>query len=235
MTVRIRGVATLTEDLREFLPGLGKKEEISMKKGVFFVLILLLVNLQFSYAAGSGSVEATLDKLIGLFRSYNRAPKGEKLNERELEENRKITGEVRKIFDYEALINTALVDQKGNISAGDRTKIFKMFKDLIELMALPQGSYFYNNSKSTFLPPKTEGDRITIPSTNYNMDKDIEVNMDYVFSKKGGNWMMVDIILNGHSLVQSYRRQINRVVKKKGVKGLVDTLEKKYNEAMGRM
>lgn len=202
-----------------------------MKKGTIYLLLLLVVAAQLSFAGSADSAKTTLDRLITLFKSYNRAPAGQTLGEAELAENRRITGEVRQIFDYEALINEALVDQKGAISGAQRERIFTMFKELIELLALPQGSYFYNNSKSTFLEPIVEGERVTIPSTNFNRDKDIEVNMDYVFRKKGGSWMMVDIILNGHSLVQNYRRQINRVVKKKGVSGLLETLEKKYKEA----
>ena len=75
---------------------------------------------------------------------------------------------------------------------------------------------------------KIEGDLAKIDSENYNVDKDIDVLITYVFKKINDKWMLVDLILNEHNLIEAYKLQINRIVEKRGITGLIKKINEKY-------
>ena len=152
------------------------------------------------------------------------------LTEEQKEENNKTSKEIEKIFNYMALISGALQDHWDKMTQEQQNDFYINFKGLIEVMAYPQGSYFYTNSKNTFKEAIYQGDRAIIASENYNTDKDLDITISYIFKKYKNSWTLVDVEMGNHSLVDAYRLQINRVVSKKGVSGLLADLKKMYDE-----
>ena len=152
------------------------------------------------------------------------------LTKKQKEENKKTSQEIEKIFDYKALISGSLQDHWDNLTIKQKNDFYTWFKGLIEVVAYPQGSYFYTNSKNTFKKAVFNGDRAIIASENYNIDKDLDISISYIFEKNNNIWTLVDVEMNNHSLVDAYRLQINRVVQKKGVSGLLADLKKMYNQ-----
>ena len=152
------------------------------------------------------------------------------LTEQQKEENKKTSKEIEKIFNYMELISGALQDHWDNMTKEQQNDFYTSFKGLIEVIAYPQGSYFYTNSKNTFKKPVYQGDKAIITSENYNIDKDLELNISYIFKKYNNSWTLVDVEMGNHSLVDAYRLQINRVVSKKGISGLLADLKNMYKE-----
>jgi ABC-type transporter MlaC component len=152
------------------------------------------------------------------------------LSNKQKEENKKTSKEIEKIFNYRALISGSLQDHWNKLTEEQKNDFYTSFKGLIEVIAYPQGSYFYSNSENTFKKTVYEGDKAIIASENYNIDKDLEISISYVFKKYDNVWTLVDVEMNKHSLVDAYRLQINRVVAKKGISGLLADLKKMYNQ-----
>ena len=73
-----------------------------------------------------------------------------KLTEDQKKENSRLKKEIEKIFHYSSLLKGALATQWNKMSATQRKQIYSKFKQLVELVAYPQGSYFYRNSENNF-------------------------------------------------------------------------------------
>lgn len=199
--------------------------------GLFIILFIIIVNsIMMAEATSSNTPEKTLNTLIDLFKSYHRTNTGKELTKQQMAENDKIGREIGEIFDFDSLIKGALQDQWNDMSQQQRNDFFKKFKELIELVAYSQGSYFYNNSDSEFKKAVEDGGKIKIDSLNHNNDKDLDIEITYVFENKNNRWVMTDIYMSKRSLVEAYRMQINRIVGKKGISGLMELLTQKYND-----
>lgn len=153
-----------------------------------------------------------------------------RLTKEQIQQNETIKKEIGKIFDFDSLIFGTLKDQLPKMTQQQKDKFFNKFKALVELIAYPQGSYFYNNSEVNFEKAKINDTQAIVASTNYNIDKDLDITIAYILKNVNNNWMMVDISMNDHSLIEAYRFQINRIVKKKGIDGLLNLLDQKYEE-----
>ncbi len=53
-------------------------------------------------------------------------------------------------------------------------------------------------------------------------------------SKRDGRWLIYDVLIEGISMVNNYRIQINRIISKKGVNGLLRILRRKVKRMEGR-
>ena len=53
------------------------------------------------------------------------------------------------------------------------------------------------------------------------------VQIDYLMHSVGGVWKVRDLVTEGSSLVASYRSQFGKVIKSKGMDGLLEKLRKK--------
>ena len=51
-------------------------------------------------------------------------------------------------------------------------------------------------------------------------------HIDYVMRRSGGDWRIVDIIVDDVSTVDNYRSSFGRIIKKEGMDGLIARLNK---------
>jgi ABC-type transporter MlaC component len=200
-------------------------------KILFFLYIFNITAIN-SQDLNNNKPEIAMNNLISLFKSYHKAVKGEQLTIEKENENKKTALNIEKLFHFDSLIQGALQDQWKNMTKAQQNNFYDKFKKLIELIAYPQGSYFYNNSKNEFKKPILENNRARIASDNYNYAKDIQITITYIFEDFKGSWMLVDVEMNEHILVDAYRLQVNRYVAKNGLDGLMEVLNKKYDEAI---
>ena len=57
--------------------------------------------------------------------------------------------------------------------------------------------------------------------------KGLEVPINYRLKKGSGEWMVYDVVIEGVSLIRSYRAQFNEVIQKGSYEGLVEMLREK--------
>lgn len=204
-------------------------------RNVNFFLILIIfifynVNISFTQPNIEKTPDEVINELLTLFKSYKKKKDDKPLTDEEKKINREIADKIENIFNYNEMINGVLFDQKGVMTEKERIEFFTKFKKLIGLVAFPQASSFYNNNRVTLNKAVLKDDKAFINTINYNYEKDISFAVVYVFKKFENKWMLIDVEINEHSLVESYRMQVNRLVKKDGVKLLMETLNKRYEE-----
>lgn len=207
-----------------------------MRKVSVLILAFILIAAINIHANSIETKQAkqSLLQLISLFKQYNRKIEGQTLTEQQKEENKKLNKAIGLIFDYQSLIRGTLRDQWSTMSPDQQNKFFNTFRELVEMVAYNQGSYFYNNSDYTIEEVEKDGEKVRIQTLNHNNDKDLDIDITYIFEKKDQRWVMSDIYMSSRSLVEAYRMQINRIVKKKGLEGLFGVLNKKHAEAKSK-
>jgi len=176
------------------------------------------------------SPDEVMSELLTLFKSYKKKKDDKPLTDEEKKSNREISLKIENIFNYSEMINGVIQDQKSAMTEKEKIEFFDKFKKLIGLVAFPQASSFYNNNRVTVNKAIFKDEKAFINTLNYNYEKDISFAVVYIFKKFENRWMLVDVEINEHSLVDSYRMQVNRLVKKDGIKFLMETLNKRYDE-----
>lgn len=75
--------------------------------------------------------------------------------------------------------------------------------------------------------PVNAGDKDTVMvNTQVSFSSGDKWKVDYLLKKDGDSWLVSDIVVDGLSLVSSYREQFAAVLKKSGFSGLIDSLKK---------
>ena len=77
----------------------------------------------------------------------------------------------------------------------------------------------------TFLNERLEGDHAEV--TSIMVGKKTKIPMDYRLMKKGGNWTVYDIVIDGVSLIQNYRGQFTAILHSSSYEHLVQVLREK--------
>lgn len=87
----------------------------------------------------------------------------------------------------------------------------------------------YADAKVQVLPPR-EGvskSRIVRVSTVVRRKNAEPVSIDYRLHRKDGKWLVVDVIVEGVSLIINYRRTFGSAIEREGIDRLIDELEEK--------
>jgi ABC-type transporter MlaC component len=92
------------------------------------------------------------------------------------------------------------------------------------LSKMQQGQVDLSQVHNQILGESTEGGR-TIVKTKVQAGKDTAA-VDYVLVHEAKGWRAVDVITEGVSLVDTYKDQVNKLLPKKGVDGVISALER---------
>ena len=77
------------------------------------------------------------------------------------------------------------------------------------------------------------GTVVATVSKNKTDARKAAVAVDYVLVQRDGKWRVVDVIIEGSSLVNNYRSQFTKVIKKKGFAELVVKMKSKLEKGAG--
>jgi ABC-type transporter MlaC component len=89
---------------------------------------------------------------------------------------------------------------------------------------MQQGDVDVSKVRNEILGESRQGDKVVV-KTRVVSGKDT-AEVDYVMERTKKGWKAVDVITEGVSLVDTYREQVNRLLPKKGVNGVIDALER---------
>lgn len=213
----------------------------SLIRGVVFSLLVV----SGTRAEGLGkklAVEGTptraiqdLDKTLDDYKTNPITPEDKKNNE---EVKKKV---LHGTFDIEELCRLALASHWKKISEKDRKYFVDLLTRLLEQKAVfskeqsrsknkskgdatytitYKGDRFLNEEKTKALTRS----RVRVPSEN------IEIDLDYKLKKVGAIWKIFDVIVDGASLLDNYRYQFDKIIKKDGYADLVRRMESKLKE-----
>jgi phospholipid transport system substrate-binding protein len=138
---------------------------------------------------------------------------------------RKIANE---IFDFPEIARRSLGRYWQPLTEAQRSEFTSLFADLLERSYISKIE-LYGGERILYNGERVEGDLATV-STKIITKNGTEVPIDYRLFRRGENWLVYDVNIEGVSLVSNYRTQFNKIIQTSGYNTLVDRMKTKQNE-----
>jgi ABC-type transporter MlaC component len=198
-----------------------------------FLFVALLVAFSAQAAPGPAGAENPVDRttaLIEAFKAVESPAKGEKATAAEAAANRPRFEALDGFFDYDAIVNGAIVGREASFSADQLKRYRASFRDVIRAVGYPGGGRFFKRAAFTVRGgADKEGLGETVIDASI-ADEDFTVAVLFRWKKIGDHLRVTDVAFDGDSLVLDYRNQFGRILDKEGAAGLVQRLEKRLAE-----
>jgi phospholipid transport system substrate-binding protein len=128
-------------------------------------------------------------------------------------------------FDWREMASRSLARHWQPRSEAERAEFVQLFGDLIRSSYIIQLEH-YSGELIRFVGERVEGD-LGVVSTRFVTKQNQEIPMDYHLLSRDGRWRVYDVILEGVSLVGSYRSQFDKVIRTSSYPALVKRLKDK--------
>ncbi len=139
-----------------------------------------------------------------------------------------VTEKLQSFLDVDELGRCALADHWNDLDAGQRGEFTKLLREIVQksylraLRARIEYGVLYDGEK-------TEGDHLLV-RTRVRIDRQgtrQEIGVDYLLRRDGGHLRVFDLVTDGVGLVENYRAEFNKVIKREGFEGLLARMKKK--------
>jgi len=201
---------------------------INQNAAVLFVLVILLSS---TARAGTGPVsdhlKETLNQIIKVLNDPSL-----KTSDKEDERRNILLTLVKKRIDEEAFAKKALGAHWEKRTEKEKQEFVKIFSDLLERTYLKKIDDYLAKAESfsekniLYLNETVRGHFVII-ETKVVINKDTQIPVHYLFKNKKGNWLAIDIAIEGVSLVKNYRAQFNEILAQSSFDELIARLKSK--------
>jgi phospholipid transport system substrate-binding protein len=134
------------------------------------------------------------------------------------------------IFDFGEIARRSLGRYWQPLSEAQRAEFVGLFGDLLERSYISKIE-LYGGEKIVYGGERVDGDLATV-NTKIITKNGTEVPVDYRLFRRGDNWMIYDVNIEGISLVSNYRTQFNKIIQTNGFNALVDRMKAKQTESI---
>ncbi|HAH51313.1 MAG TPA: hypothetical protein DCL80_08610 [Balneola sp.] len=195
-----------------------------MTRRIFSVLILVFALVTIAEA------QTPEDEIKTLLEQRDQQVKtllGPKGSEYSDEQRAEIKDIINGIIDFESMAKYALEDTYASLSKEIQTEFVDLFATIVRDQSLNKLDIY--RAEVTYNSIEVEGNKATV-KTYAELD-DIRTPVDYTMVKEEGEWVITDLILDEVSTAESYNRQFQRIITRKGFDSLLSTLRKRASKA----
>ena len=197
-----------------------------MKKQLLMIniILVLLIALPFNLYAGAptDAVQVEVDKIIVKLQDpeFKQKTKEEKIaGIREI---------INEIFDWTELSKRTLGRNWKKFSDAQKTEFTDLFSRLLEGVYADR-LLAYSDEKVIF-EKETEMKPGKFEVTSHIRTADgTKIPLNYRLVEKDGKWRVYDVVIEGVSLVSSYRDTFAAIVKTEGMNGLLNDVQQRIN------
>lgn len=147
---------------------------------------------------------------------------------------RLIEKEILPHFDFDHMSRWVLGRYWRNASAQQRSAFEQQFRDLL-VNTYGDALLNYSGQTVTYLP--TRGDpksgEVVVRARLHNMDGGPDIPLDYRLNNEKGQWRVVDVSIDGVSLVTNYRETFAGQIQREGLNGLIRHLAEHNKQSAG--
>jgi len=183
-------------------------------------LLLLIFGLVTPSLAGEPTdhIRKTTDKMITILN--------DPVLKNNVEERRKmLRNAVNERFDWREMAQRSLADHWKSRTEEEKEEFVPLFTDLLE-SAYMNRIENYSGDKVSYDDEKVQGD-YSLVKVRIFTDKQVYIPVVYKMKKKGQEWMIYDVSIEGVSLVKNYRQQFDTVILSSSYQGLLEKLKEK--------
>ncbi len=185
------------------------------------VLLLCMLTLQTSFAqTDSNTVRQLLEERDNEIKELL-GPKGTEYTQ---EQRQKLKDIINGIIDYGAMAEHALQETYDTLSGDIREEFVDLFATIIRDQSLNKLDIY--RAGVTYKTITVEGDEATVETVASleEVRTPVSYRMKY---HNGKGWMVNDMIIDDVSTADSYRRQFQSIIRRKGFDSLMETLRKR--------
>lgn len=185
---------------------------------LLLVCTLLLLSLSVQAAATpQGQVKKMVDSVFAVLNSdLDLSAK-----------KQKISGMVQKYLGIDSLSQRTLGIYWRRATPKELDRFKALYVQILEQTYLNRVDD-YSGGRVDYLQERVQGDK-AILDTKFVSDK-TEIPVQYKMVLKNGDWEIYDVLIEGVSLVRSYRSSYNEILRKEGFAGLFKRMEEKLAE-----
>lgn len=132
------------------------------------------------------------------------------------------------LLDYEAVSQEALANHWESRSPKEREEFVSLLKKLVE-RSYQAGLKRTLNYEIAYQGENKRGDKVVVRTSARSREnrRAPEVSIDYSMKQRGGQWVVVDVVTDGVSMVRNYRSQFGRLIDEHGFEGLLERMRKR--------
>lgn len=192
-----------------------------MKYRIFSVLLIILFTVT-SYV----QAQSPEDEIRALLEQRDQevktllGPKGSEYND---DQRAKLKEMINGVIDFESMAKYALEDTYDTLNTDTQKEFVDLFGTIVRDQSLNKLDIY--RAEVTYKSITVEGNEAMV-KTLAELD-DIRTPVDYTMVKEGDEWVITDLILDEVSTAESYNRQFQRIINRKGFDSLLSTLRKR--------
>ena len=162
-------------------------------------------------------VSTTLDQVLAVLRDKAKPA---------AERKKSVEAIAYRHFDFDTISRLVLGRNWPKLTAKQREDFVEEFKRHLS------GTYWktledYRDQKVTVDGVRVEKKGDVTVRSSIDAERAEPIRMDYRMREKAGEWTVIDVVIEGVSLVQNFRSQTQEIIGDVGVDGLIDQLRKK--------
>jgi phospholipid transport system substrate-binding protein len=186
------------------------------------VLVLAVGVAPMAAGTATAAIKNTIKQMFVILNDEELKAPG-KAEERRLQLEKVIGNRIA----YDEMAKRSLGPQWAQLNEEERLEFVRLYA---QLLRDTYSSRFdrYTDEKVEFLQETLQGDyaevRTRLTSSKFNLD------VDYRMLQRAGDWRVYDIVVDGISLVHSYREQFTKIIRTYSYEELVSKLRQKTGE-----
>lgn len=184
-----------------------------------FIAIALFITTPIIAQNGETEIKTLLDQRDVQIKTLL-GPKGSEYTDAQREKLKEI---INGIIDFEAMAKHALEDTYATLDVETKTEFVNLFATIVRDQSLNKLDIY--RAEVSYKSIDVTGNEAMV-KTYAELD-DIRTPVDYTMKKESDEWIITDLILDDVSTADSYNRQFQRIIKRKGFDSLLTTLRKR--------
>ena len=194
-----------------------------MFKKIFFFIALIFVSINlFANIGPDELVRKTADDVISIIKQDKDIQAGDTNKIYKLAEEK-----ILPYFDFERISRLVLGKAWRTATDDQKTQFKYEFKNLL-LRTYAVALSKYKDQKIEYKPLRMKPtDEIVTVKTEIIQSGAQPIDVDYALAKQDNGWLVIDIIIEGVSLVTNYRSQFASEIKRNGMDSLIKELANK--------
>lgn len=193
---------------------------IYLWRGIIFLSTVIGFTIPLVAGEPTEQIKQTTDKVISIvtdpaLKEPAKADERRKLVRRAVDER----------FDWEEMARRSLARHWARRTEEEKREFISLFSDLLERTYMDKVED-YSGEKVLYTGESVEG-AYGIVEVKILTATDVEISVKYRVQRKQNGWFIYDVLIQGVSLVNNYRRQFNNIILKSSYQELVNKLNAK--------
>lgn len=132
-------------------------------------------------------------------------------------------------FDYREMSRRALARHWKKQAPKEQDEFINLFSDLLQNTYISKIEKYTDEKVNYDKEVIKKKGKYSIVKTSI-LSKDITIPIDYKLIRKGNEWMVYDVLVEGVSIISNYRSQYNRILSKESFAGLIQKMKDKLEK-----